>query len=259
MDAHVTKPVEPEALFAAIRTCLKQSGVFVPLGSRSAPESAGERAPSEEETFPSLPGITVEDGLRRLGGNAKTFRRILAEFAAHFRGAMDGIHRAVDKGDTSQAMQLVHALKGASGNISAKELQKAALELELALSETRFENLGSLLANLGGALSDVTEGIQKLQEEEAAVEHAAPVGNHPRENGSPDKVADCLNQLATHIREYNPVDSEETMTRLLDHLDEAQNGEDVTRLSKQISELDFDAARQTLIHFSQRLGIDLGA
>jgi CheY-like chemotaxis protein len=126
MDDHVTKPIDPAQLFAALTKW---------IGPRSAAEAAAAPvqapAPGGETELPDrLPEFDIQEGLQRLVGNRALYRKLLVNFATQYRDAAVTIRQALDAGDYTQAHGLVHAVKGVAGNLSAKDLQSQAAGLE---------------------------------------------------------------------------------------------------------------------------------
>jgi PAS domain S-box-containing protein len=115
MNGHVTKPIDPDQLFATLP---------------GAAESFAETAPEAEGLPKSLPGFDLEDGLKRLQWNEKLYRKLLLDFGAKYTGIADEIRQALDTKDFEQAHSLVHNLKGLAGNLAATDLQTAAVEME---------------------------------------------------------------------------------------------------------------------------------
>jgi HPt (histidine-containing phosphotransfer) domain-containing protein len=133
MSDHVTKPIDPDHLFDTLQKWIQpgKNRVHVePPEVSSAVESFAETAPEAEGLPKSLPGFDLEDGLKRLQWNEKLYRKLLLDFGAKYGGIADEIRQALDAKDFEQAHSLVHNLKGLAGNLSATDLQTAAVEME---------------------------------------------------------------------------------------------------------------------------------
>ena len=72
MNDHVSKPVDPEQLHAALAR-------WRPAGGATTDGATAPRA-ATSDALPPLAGFDLDDGLRRLGGNAALYRRLLLEF-----------------------------------------------------------------------------------------------------------------------------------------------------------------------------------
>ena len=132
MNGHVAKPIDPDQLFATLQKWIKprekhvqgqQPEIFV--------EDPGEAQTIPEEELPEyLPGFDLSDGLKRLQGNKRLYRKLLLSFATDYCGAANDIRIALDAKDFERTHSLVHNLKGLAGNLAAMDLQAAAVNLE---------------------------------------------------------------------------------------------------------------------------------
>ncbi len=161
MDDYVAKPIDSEGLFSKLSKWIKpgkrQTDLEMPIDHHGGKEV-------EDDLPPILPGINIEEGLRRLGGNKKLFKKLLKTFFTEFTSAAEEISNALNDQDIEMAHRLVHTLKGVAGSISAKDLQTAAQELDMAVKEGTLEKCDILLGNLEKALSRVLESIRAMEQ-----------------------------------------------------------------------------------------------
>jgi CheY-like chemotaxis protein/HPt (histidine-containing phosphotransfer) domain-containing protein len=88
-------------------------------------------------TLPSgIPGIDIEGGLARLGGNRKLYLNLLKDFAPTYLNCTSEIRNALTDGDKSAASRTAHTVKGVAGNISLKSIYDAAAVLESKINQT---------------------------------------------------------------------------------------------------------------------------
>ncbi len=133
MNGHVTKPIDPNQLFTTLQKWIRpgekraQAEQSEVAAGQPEPDKA---VPAEDELPESLSGFDLADGLRRLQGNTKLYRKLLLSFAADYHSAANEIRQALDAADFDQAHSLVHNLKGLAGNLAATELQTTAVDLE---------------------------------------------------------------------------------------------------------------------------------
>jgi PAS domain S-box-containing protein len=126
MNGHVTKPIDPDQLFAALSKWIhpdkKRSQARIP---------ETQPAVAEESELPEkLAEFDLPQGLQRLQGNRRLYRKLLLDFGDKCTDTAAEIRRALEAGDYHQAHSLVHNLNGMAGNLAATNLQAAALELE---------------------------------------------------------------------------------------------------------------------------------
>ena len=90
-----------------------------------------DQAVPDEAALPeSLAGFDLAAGLERLMGNKRLYRKLLVDFGTKYTETAREIREALDAKDFEQAHSLVHNLKGLAGNLEAKDLQAATVEME---------------------------------------------------------------------------------------------------------------------------------
>ena len=133
MNGHVTKPIDPAQLFAALQKWIRPSEKRAQVQQPEVPVErleAGKIVPEEDELPESLPGFDLAAGLERLMGNRRLYRKLLVDFGTKYTKTASDIRDALDTKDFEQAHSLVHNLKGLAGNLDAGDLQAAAANLE---------------------------------------------------------------------------------------------------------------------------------
>jgi HPt (histidine-containing phosphotransfer) domain-containing protein len=144
MDDHVTKPIDPDQLFSTLQKWVKPIAERTVVQKSQAPDAIPEpnQAMLKEEEFPeSLPGFDLSDGLKRLQGNKRLYRKLLLSFATDYRGTAKDIRVAMDAKDFDRPHSMVHNLKGLAGNLASADLQASAVNLEKLVKGVEFEIL----------------------------------------------------------------------------------------------------------------------
>ena len=170
MNGHVTKPIDPDQLFSALQKWIKPSEKRVQVQQPEVPVEQSESdktVPAEDELPESLAGFDLADGLKRLQGNNKLYRKLLLSFAKDYGAVANEIRQALDTEDFDQAHSLVHNLKGLAGNLAATELQAAAMRMEKLVKGVdkkapSSEQLNFRLSELDNALNQALESTQSL-------------------------------------------------------------------------------------------------
>ncbi|MCG8551209.1 MAG: response regulator [Desulfobacterales bacterium] len=135
MQDHVTKPIDPKELFRSLMHWIpavnpKRPGEFHP--------EKPPKMPKEESLadFPSrLPGLDIDDGLRRIGGNRELYIKLLLKLRRTYADAAADIRNLIENGQTEDVQRLAHSLKGVAGNLGATRLQSACSAVEMCLKE----------------------------------------------------------------------------------------------------------------------------
>jgi len=170
MNGHVTKPIDPDQLFSTLQKWVKPSEKRVQIQQPEVPVERSEldkAVPEEEELPASLLGFDLTDGLKRLQGNKRLYRKLLLNFATDYCEAANDIRTALDAKDFEQTHSLVHNLKGLAGNLAATELQAAAVNLEklakgVEKKAPSAKELNLKFSDLENALNQALESAQSL-------------------------------------------------------------------------------------------------
>jgi PAS domain S-box-containing protein len=170
MNDHVTKPIDPAQLFAALQKCIKtgEKRIEDQQAQASIQPPEPDQIERKEEALPeSLPGFDLDAGLKRLLGNKRLYRKLLVDFGTKYTETAGEIGEAIDAKDFEQAHSLVHNLKGLAGNLEAKDLQAAAVEMEKLVKgqtekKTSDQELNRKFTELEDALHRALEAVQTL-------------------------------------------------------------------------------------------------
>jgi CheY-like chemotaxis protein len=231
MNDHIAKPINPQVLFEALFK-------WIPHGERELPEGLREaESTADMPALPELPGIDVEGGLERLGGNVKSYLRLLGKFADNQANAIGEISRAFADGDGEKSVRLAHTLKGVGGSIGAVALQALATKLESALKADQLSLPEDLLA---GTRIELDRVIGMIRDTAGSSESSrAATAELPRD------LVPRLHELMAKLEEYDS-EAEDLLLAILDSVE----GNDVHGMlqgvKKQISQYDLEAAAAEL-------------
>ena len=133
MNDHVSKPIDPDALYATLERWVKPRVHAEVVPAESLPARPASTSPPAD--IPAIEGVDVADGLVRVAGNARLFRSLLEQFAGKQAGAADDIAGALARGDRQAAERVAHTLKGVAGNLGIRRIEASAEKLERALRD----------------------------------------------------------------------------------------------------------------------------
>jgi two-component system sensor histidine kinase/response regulator len=132
MNDHISKPIDPAALFDTVARYCRQSP---PSVAETPASGAPSRVAEARDEVPAIDGLDAKDGETRVMGNRKLYVKLLRQFVAQQGSALEQIAAALAKGETQVAERLAHTLKGVAGSIGAKAVQAAAATLEQMIRE----------------------------------------------------------------------------------------------------------------------------
>ena len=194
MNDHVSKPIDPDTLFAVLVKWIE------PRERLTAPPPHGTSPNGENATVlaQQLPSFDTAAGLRRVAGNAKLYRDLLASFADKHAGAAGKINYYTARGQFGQAEALAHTIKGMAGNLGADGLQQAAAELESALKSGRTENLHRLSPALAVVMAAAVAEIQQMTTVAASEAGTGSVETTP--SAAPAQIIEQLERIRDLIQ-----------------------------------------------------------
>ncbi|NTW98670.1 MAG: response regulator [Geobacteraceae bacterium] len=246
MNDHVAKPIAPHALYAALITWIhpKHAGRAdaSPARSSAEPFEGGGGLPE------SLPGIDVAEGLQRVSGNVRLFRRILADFKDQNLNSIGDIRRAIEHNDLGLARSLVHLFKGLSGNIAAKPLFATTCELEKTLRAENIAACSSLLMTMEHQAQEVFETVQLFE-----IAGNAAVRDKPANLLSAEELRPLLERFKATLQEHDL-----EAVRIFDHIKASlPPSQELEEIKKHISRLDFGKSLDVLAVILMKYGTEL--
>ncbi len=250
MNAHLTKPLEPMALFATITSLLPASIAVAPAKKEPV---AKEAAMVRREKLPnSLSGFNLEKGLAAVAGNDALYINLLRKFADRYATINKDIADCLQNNDMETAIRHAHTVRGIAANLGAEALSSAAEGLEKAIKNAPAMTT-PLLRTLVVRLTETVNAIHEcFGSSQIDVEVQTSV-----------KIEDCLNNAerehARHVLDQAIVHMEEnwghatdTVAYLLERLHDTPAEQDLLRLKQSIEDFEVQAA-QKYSHSVQKL------
>ncbi len=153
MNAHLSKPVDPGQLYAALLRWLP-----TPSGTASTPPG-GRQADTMDhglEQLTRIPGLDFAAGLRTFSGNQLRFKELLQRFVTNHATDPQEIREALVQDDLAAARHLAHSLKGTAGALGLVRIQAAAEKCENGLKGSQPKQvLERLCQDLQALLDEV--------------------------------------------------------------------------------------------------------
>jgi two-component system, sensor histidine kinase and response regulator len=234
MDEHLTKPIRPERLYGVLAHWL---GDVQPIKALTTEDS-------DIAELPEIAGLDIKDGLERVVGNRRLYRKLLVRFREDNVDDVEKVSEALDAGDYITASSLVHGIKGVSSNIGAKTLHIKAKVLERTIKDHAEKMIKEAFTAFSTAHSDLFAAMDVLASpEELAIKKLAATDEIDENDSSIDreKVAGLLRQLIELLKE----NSVETDTLLEELSQELIDSKAVHRMKKMLAKLEhyqFDEA-----------------
>ncbi|MGP0630074.1 MHYT domain-containing protein [Nitrospina sp. 32_T5] len=256
MNDHVTKPIDPEAMYKTLSRWIESP-------ARVESEKPAEPPPVKDKTaeppveklrkdgvetsgngFPDIPGLNVEIGLKRMGGNRDRYRKILTGFYENHAGDGEKIRSAFEKNDTQGLRIAVHTLKGVAGNVGADALFEQAEMLEQALRAGNGKDHENQLQEFLNSLEQVMDPLGEWKGMDKPVrEPLIPLSSR---NSMCDEQAGILLQNLQSLLEESDSRATVRVAALRGYLEGSPLHDDWKRLKECIEVYQFDEALQLL-------------
>ena len=241
MNDHVTKPIEPDALFAALKRWTKPAvTVAAPAPHAAAPAPANV-------VVPVIEGIDTDGALRRLAGNKRLFRSLLEQFVAKQADAAAQIGAALQANDKELAGRVAHTVKGVAGNLGMASVQLAAEKIERAIRDND-PSPTVLLGQFEVALRRMVEAIQP------ALTATAPAPPPVKTTSDPGAVAAALARLRALV-EANDGDAADGLAAVENVLAGAVEPAALDALRDALGDFEFDKAAAKLDEIEKAFAI----
>jgi signal transduction histidine kinase/CheY-like chemotaxis protein len=125
MNDHLAKPLDVDQMVTKI----------LDVTGHTPNDTVLSVSDADAEPDSRIPGIDQQAALKRLGGKKPLLWKLLHNLVNDFAEIPDEVNTDLAEGHTEKALQRLHALKGAAGNLGANAIAAAALKAETAIKE----------------------------------------------------------------------------------------------------------------------------
>ena len=129
MQGFVTKPIDPDELFAALVKWIK------PKDNSEVHQKTLHKKIEKEIEIPAIPGLNIEAALQRVNNKKSLYLSILEKFCDNNQQICNELINKIEEKDFETAHRLIHTLKGVSGNIGAEAVNEQSKLVESSILE----------------------------------------------------------------------------------------------------------------------------
>jgi len=247
MNDHVSKPIDPDVLFAVLMRWAKPHHL-----EPAAESSVKQRALPTETIVPEIEDVDVAGGLKRVAGNKKLYRDLLQQFADKQGNAANQISEALESNDPRLAERIAHTVKGVAGNLGIAAVQSSAALVEKAIRDADPAT-PMLLAELSTVL------VTQVRSVAIALDAARTTISDTQKNSvfNPEVATAAAAQLK-RLLELCDGNSEEAFATLRDALGAKIERSRLSALGDAIRDYDFDSAASKLAEIIAELSLQNG-
>jgi two-component system, sensor histidine kinase and response regulator len=241
MNDHVTKPIDPDAVFSALNRWAK------PRETRAPAPAVGPAA--AEVVLPEVDGIDLADSLKRVAGNRRLYRSLLEQFVSKQGDAGLQIADALGSGDRELAGRIAHTVKGVAGNLGIGLVQSAAEKVERAIRE-ETPSVATLIEEFKSTLALMVQAIQ------TGLFGTAPAPNVV--GGQKAFDAEAASAAVARLRamiEANDGDAADAFPEVEEALSAIIDKPQLDALRDALGDFDFERALSTLAKVTRQCGL----
>jgi CheY-like chemotaxis protein len=243
MNDHVSKPIDPDALFATLKRWTKPRQVRTP-GAEGRPAEL-----VDDETLLEIDGVDMAGGLKRVAGNKRLYRDLLMQFAAKQSEAGSQILAAIESGDTKLAERIAHTVKGVAGNIGLGKVFTVAEKLERAIHESH-QGVPAVVDEFARVVGCQVQAIQQAMSD-VILDRQSKGGSIP---GFDPRAASAAVAHLRALLESSDSDAVEAFLTLEIVLVGICDNPRLSALGAAVREFDFDGARMKLDELAKEYG-----
>lgn len=246
MIDHITKPIDPQAMFETISHWYKPSA-----STQSVPIESVRPATIGIE-IPNIPGVDVADGLARVADNGELYLSLLRKFVHNHSEIASAVEDALNRGERDLAERLAHTAKGVAGNIGAGRVMGMAAQLERSVrSKDSPGRTREILQQFATAMDEVVCSIGSALETNTGASNTGSAELLDRD------VAGAVIAKLSRYLQSSDTESVYYFESVRDSLRGAFSGDELSQLGQCIDGYDFKQASKTLGALAARLHADV--
>lgn len=246
MVDHINKPIHPQELYRVLLKWVAQVDQVPQIDT-----SLNDRVMENKTALMDLPGLTVQEGLMRAGGNQSHYFNLLKRFIDAHANAAAELRAGLNAQDIENSIMLAHTIKGVAGNIGAGDMAHTASQIEQSLREDPVSQFDQeLVDQFQKEIERVVDSIGIILDEIEDSSVEAP---------PPDSLS-----LAQWVAEFHFLLSDDFSAayKQIDILERMLTGkiedQHIQELAKAVREFDTDAALTKTENIAELLQVDLG-
>ncbi|MBF0102416.1 MAG: response regulator [Desulfobacterales bacterium] len=204
--------------------------------------------PLSQHNIARIQGIDFNLGLENLGNNLQLYKNVLKLFLNNHKNFYQKFKENIQIKNSDEAYEIIHGIKGVSGNIGANSIYESAKNIESLLRKNDLEHIHELLPALEQQVTQVFNAITEWIYEKNS--------SHISVNGfiNQEVLKSLMNEFAeslasNHINAYLQVN--ELKKHLTDYQDE------IALIEHHVLQLDYESAWPVLQALAKKINIIL--
>jgi len=254
MNGHLSKPIEPDDLYATLAGYFTASDVstdapdipvvpVTPITPVTPVTSFAAAADPSALQLPTIAGLDTAVGLRRAGNKHKLYLQMLTMFSKDYAACGPTFTQYFSESKWEEAERLAHSLKGLAATLGAHNVHPPAGLLEAACREQQTQAALDALPALISAITPLISALQHyfIQEPDST----ESTEKSPASNTGPIKLPDCLKQFRQLLSEGD-IEAIDLWDEYRKDFTQVLSPQVVQRIGVALKNFEFDAAQALL-------------
>jgi len=250
MNDHVTKPIDPEALFKALLRWIAASRLARPAMVAPAPVSAPPAPLMGAPAMPPVPGVEWDKALASVDFQQDRLHKRLRGFLQEYGHSPQVVRDALASGDYEPLQSLAHNLKSSAVYVGAGGLSALAGTIEQLLRGGEDAKAASLAPELASVLGHLLDGLAALD-----LAPAAPAQSFSQ-GGAGAEGARLVRQLDALLR-ADDAQADDVLLALQAALRGSGHEALLAPIRRAVDDIEYGAALVALAALGRRLGVEL--
>jgi len=236
INDYMTKPININHFFSVLQKRLK------PLNEAILETELQEINSPKDENYNFLieiDGVDINEGVERLCGNKKLYIKMLVKFCYENENLMLQIEKAIKSKEYDSSLNLLHSLKGTSGNLSIISIYNAIIELETKIKQGIPYDYVKLFDKIADNFKKVSATVYDFERKNQGI--VSTKNSLEADMVCKAEILDCLNKLKYYLQDYDSNAlkyMEEIKWKLANFLDES----DLANIEEKVTIYEFDIA-----------------
>jgi len=252
MNDYITKPLDPNQMVATLAKWVSATQLTALLSAREPVIAPGL------EALPDLPGVRVDQGVRRMGGNVAGYCAILEKFRNGQRNTLAEIRSAIAANDWKKPERLAHTLMGLLGTLGADHLKGKAAELDAAIRGRASLQVESLLPLVDAELNQLFAAIDRALQLRAAGKGANDEVADTTGSVNMKELTDLIQQVKMQLEQFDS-SAVDTVARIRQIVSgDAAMKKALITIEEHVSGYDYERGLAALNTCAKNMGVSYG-